>query len=38
LTLAPTRTYPTCQTVSSTVPSTHFTTATGFSPNFGRAG
>jgi len=29
---------PTCQTVSKTVPSTHFTTATGRSPNFGRAG
>ena len=30
--------HPTCQTVSSTVPSTHLTTATGRSPNFGRAG
>jgi hypothetical protein len=28
----------TCQTVSSTVPSTHFTTAQGRSPSFGRAG
>src|SRR5258708_40193093 len=28
----------TCHTVSSTVPSTHFTTAHGRLPNFGRAG